>query len=87
MSDESHLGSNGWNQYQKLVLAQLQALDQDLQRLRDRDLAEVRKDIVELRLQVSVDIATLKTKASIWGALAGTIGGAVLGMIISLLTG
>jgi hypothetical protein len=52
---------NGWHEYQKLVLAELQRLDRSLQ--------AVQADVSEIRLHVAV----LRTKAVTWGAVGGLI--------------
>lgn len=56
---------NGWSAYEKLVLSKLEALEQGL--------AETQEAVVLVR----VDVATLKVKAGIWGAVAGVIPAAI----------
>tara|TARA_R110002110_G_scaffold68472_1_gene185350 strand:+ start:110 stop:316 length:207 start_codon:yes stop_codon:yes gene_type:complete len=55
------MADNGWNEYQKLVLAELQRLDTNVTELRD--------EVSELRVSVEV----LRQKAVTWGALGGFI--------------
>ena len=52
---------NGWNEYQRLVLAELTRLDSSVQ--------AIRKDISEMRVAVEV----LRTRAVTWGALGGIV--------------
>jgi hypothetical protein len=52
---------NGWNEYQKLVLAELTRLDESVQSLHD--------EVESLRISVEV----LRQKAVTWGALGGLI--------------
>jgi hypothetical protein len=52
---------NGWNEYQKLVLAELKRLDKSLSDLHD--------EVSELRVSVEV----LRTRAVTWGALGGFV--------------
>lgn len=53
---------NGWNSYQRLVLDKLQGLDSDVKHIRVKDIPGLQ-----------VEIAALKVKAGIWGAVAGLI--------------
>tara|TARA_R110002020_G_scaffold414267_2_gene623766 strand:+ start:1306 stop:1512 length:207 start_codon:yes stop_codon:yes gene_type:complete len=53
--------SNGWNEYQKLVLAELVRLDEASK--------QIQTDVTEIRLHVAV----LRTRAVTWGALGGFI--------------
>ena len=55
------MNSNGWNEYEKMVLKDLGDLSEQIQLLR--------KDIGKLQ----VDIAILKVKAGIWGLMGGLI--------------
>ena len=53
--------SNGWDQYQKLVMDKLSEHDDKF-------------GSIESKLtQIQVDIATLKVKAGVWGGIAGLI--------------
>ena len=52
---------NGWNEYQKLVLAELKRLD--------RSLSDLHDEVSELRVSVEV----LRTRAVTWGALGGFV--------------
>ena len=62
--------ADGWNEYQKLVLSELARLNKGIEALKGK--------VGEM----AVEIAVLKAKASMWGALAG-IGGSVLVLVIS----
>ena len=53
--------SNGWGQYQKLVMDKLSEHDEKFGSI-DNKLT-----------QIQVDIATLKVKAGVWGGIAGLI--------------
>jgi hypothetical protein len=53
--------TNGWNEYQKLVLAELERLDSTTK--------QIQEDVTEIRLHVAV----LRTRAVTWGALGGFI--------------
>lgn len=65
---------NGWDQWKKLVLSELKDLKSGQ--------AEFRDDVQSLR----VDMAVLKTKAGVWGALAGAVPVAI-GLMLHWLTG
>ena len=53
--------SNGWNEYQRLVLAELQRLDRSVQ--------STRAQLAEVRVAVEV----LRSRAVTWGALGGLV--------------
>ena len=53
--------TNGWNQYQKLVMDKLTEHDEKFTSIEDK--------LVKLQ----VDLATLKVKAGVWGGVAGLI--------------
>ena len=53
--------TNGWNQYQKLVMDKLSEHDEKFTSIEDK------------LMRIQVDIATLKVKAGIWGGIAGMI--------------
>lgn len=52
---------NGWNEYQKLVLSKLEEHDKHFE------------NIYKAQNAIRIDIATLKVKAGVWGAIAGLI--------------
>ena len=54
---------NGWNEYQRLVLAELKRLDDNVM--------STRSEMAELRVAVEV----LRTRAVTWGALGGFLVG------------
>ncbi len=56
---------NGWGEYSKLVLQKLQ------------DHETLLKDINEALIQVRVEIAMLKVKSGVWGAMAGAVPSAI----------
>jgi hypothetical protein len=60
------LENNGWMEYKRLVLQQLEDLTAEVKALRDQ--------VTRLR----VDVGQLKVQASAWGALAGIIAGLLL---------
>lgn len=72
MSERDWQG-NGWTTYQKLVLSQLEAHNEDLSELSDK--------ISDLR----VEISALKIQAGIWGLMAGLIP-ATIGVILTLIS-
>ena len=66
--------ADGWNEYQKLVLSELARLNKGIEALKGK--------VGEM----AVEIAVLKTKASMWGALAG-VGATVVIMLGRYLLG
>ena len=61
MDDELMTETNGWGQYQKLVMDKLGEHDDKFTSIEDK------------LTKIQVDIATLKVKAGIWGGVAGLI--------------
>ena len=53
--------TNGWDQYQKLVIDKLGEHDEKFTSIEDK------------LMRIQVDIATLKVKAGVWGGVAGLI--------------
>jgi len=73
-SNGKHTVQNGWNEWSKHVLAELGRLNEKSDQLS----AEMR--------DVQIKLATLKERASIWGAISGAIVLAV-GMFIQFIKG
>ena len=65
---------NGWNEWSRHVLAELERLND-----KSDDLSKEMKD-------VQIKLATLKERASIWGAISGAIVLSI-GMIIQFIKG
>lgn len=63
---------NGWNEWSNKVLGDLKDLKQLYK--------ELANDITELKIQLAI----IKTKAAIYGALGGTIVGAAMTALIKL---
>ena len=61
MDDELMTETNGWGQYQKLVMDKLGEHDDKFTSIEDK------------LTKIQVDIATLKVKAGVWGGVAGLI--------------
>jgi hypothetical protein len=58
--------TNGWVEYKRLVLQQLEDLTAEVKALRD--------EVTRLR----VDVGALKVQASAWGALCGIVAGLLM---------
>jgi uncharacterized membrane protein len=67
-----HESQNGWSEYQRLVLAALERHDSHLESI-DEKIGAVRMDLAKLQVEIATEIATLKVKSGLWGALAGVI--------------
>jgi hypothetical protein len=67
-----HESQNGWNEYQRLVLAELERHNTRLETI-DEKISAVRVDLVKLQVELAAEIATLKVKSGLWGALAGIL--------------
>lgn len=62
----------GWGAYERLVLAKLEDLSQDIKELRAEVQEEV-KDIRKEQTKQDVNIAMLQVKSGLWGAMAGLV--------------
>jgi len=70
MDNES--ANNGWNEWSKHVLLELNRLNDLYSGLTDA--LQERNDAINKEIQeVRVELATLKIKASLWGATAGMV--------------
>ena len=65
--------TNGWNQYQKLVMDKLDEHDGKFSNIESK------------LTQIQIDIATLKVKAGVWGGIAGLVP-VVLGLVLFFAT-
>lgn len=66
------MADNGWNEYSKMVLHELQRLND----CRDQDLREFIdfKDCVKRSFEkIKIDLAVLKVKAGVWGFIGAAI--------------
>ena len=74
MDDELIMAdTNGWNQYQKLVMDKLDEHNEKFTNIESK------------LTQIQVDIATLKVKAGVWGGIAGLVP-VVLGLVLFFAT-
>mgnify|MGYP003626413235 FL=1 len=69
---DSETTSNGWNEWSKHVLLELNRLNTLYSQLTDA--LQERNDAINKEIQdMRVELATLKVRASMWGALAGLV--------------
>ena len=74
MDDELIMAdTNGWNQYQKLVMDKLDEHDGKFSNIESK------------LTQIQIDIATLKVKAGVWGGIAGLVP-VILGLVLFFAT-
>lgn len=57
----SNMNQDGWGSYERLVLAKLEELSEDI------------KEIQSTQARQNVEIAMLRVKSGLWGATAGLI--------------
>jgi predicted negative regulator of RcsB-dependent stress response len=69
---DSETTSDGWNEWSKHVLLELNRLNTLYSQLTDA--LQERNDAINKEIQdMRVELATLKVRASMWGALAGLV--------------
>ena len=73
--------ANGWETWSRHVLAELGRLDASVRDLRATELAHLQRDM----RQVLVDVTVLKTKAAVWGGLAGAVFSLAVAALVRLL--
>lgn len=61
--------TNGWSQYQKLVLAKLESLEDEVKETREQIASLSNTEVRNLQIEV----AMLKVKSGLWGAAAGFV--------------
>jgi hypothetical protein len=64
---------NGWNEWEKKVLSDLQRLTDGQEKTNDKLDDFITDDFSKFRAEVRTEIALLKMKAGVWGAAAGVI--------------
>lgn len=76
-----------WNEYQRLVLAELKRLDRAVQDVSD-EVKTVREEIEsrwsERITQIKVEVAILQTKCTLYGAIAGVLAAGAIQLAIRL---
>jgi hypothetical protein len=73
-------GERSWGEYRRLILAELERLNRLISDTLGKIEAIRNDDIAQMR----VDIAMLKVKAGVWGALGGLVTGATAVLLIFL---
>jgi hypothetical protein len=68
-SDEDMAEEESWTQYRRLILAELQRINDTIVEV-DKKLDRMRSDDIS---QLKVDVAMLQVKSGVWGGLAGAI--------------
>lgn len=90
---------NSWSEYRRLITNGLADLDSDLkdlgkkvdENLKEADtkhsqrLEKYSTDFTNFQLKMTVEITKLNVKASLWGALGGSIVGAILVAVAELI--
>lgn len=87
--------NNSWGEYSRLVLAELERHNRLIEQLGEKvadikgeiatrnELQSLKTEFAEYKASTTAELATLRTKASSWGALAGAIG-ALIPLLITL---
>ena len=68
--------TNGWNEWSRFVLKELERLNDRYERLDDKldsKITMLSEELTKKYHKSSNDITMLKVKAGVWGALAGVI--------------
>ena len=75
------MDNNGWSEYRRLILSDLEDLNTTLKDHTKAD-SENFTLLTKLINEVKLDINSLKTKASIWGAVTGVVSSGIVSSIM-----
>lgn len=78
------LDSGSWDEYRLMVLHRLKQIEDAFSDLRQAHEDQLRTASLEY-LRISTEVAEIKTKIVMWGALGGIIGGAIVTVITAIL--
>ncbi len=66
--------SNDWKEWKNLVLVKINSTEASVNELRTKDIPDIK-----------IEIASLKTKARLWGGIAGMLFGGILTIVVRIL--
>jgi len=69
MSDDT---GNGWGEYKKLVMTEIDRLAREIRHERNNG-KQVQQHLWDQMLRIEKEIATLKVKCGVWGMIGGLI--------------
>ena len=79
---------NGWDEYKKLVLAELERLNGTLEKHTDSDATNFKelRDLINTSVVlIKLEVTSLKSKAGVWGTVAGVITSAAVAIIATFI--
>ena len=76
--------TNGWANWSRHVLAELQRIDRAIEKM-DESVHSQKLEMMRSIERIRSDIVLLKFQASLWGSAAGIITGAVTAFLVSKL--
>lgn len=76
--------NNGWSEWKNHVLAELNRLNVNLSDHTQAD-AENFEKLTALITTLKIDITTLKTKAGVWGSIAGVLASIAVAVAVAIL--
>lgn len=80
--------TNSWTEYRRLVTQGIRDLDTDIKDSNekfDKKFSDLTDSLNNFKLQMTIDITELKTKAGVWGGVVGAIVSVIIGIIIGLI--
>ena len=69
MSDDA---GNGWSEYRKLVMTEIERLAREIRHERNNG-KQVQQHLWDQMLRIEKEIATLKVRCGVWGLVGGLI--------------
>lgn len=81
---------NGWHEYSKLVLGELERLSSEMKDTRNDEakaIREIQKEITDIRVALSQLKTEVNIKSGIVGALGGIVASSIIGFIFALFRG
>lgn len=99
MPDHGQYKEDGWNEYRRLVTGTLDELNKDLKDLERKvdsntrtlqdkmigDVQDLTDKLTKMDKAFAISLARLQDKSRMWGAIAGTIGGAIISALVAKL--
>ena len=75
---------DGWHEYRRHVLASIEVVSEKVDGVESRLIA--RLDCLEVKLdKARLEVVELRTRATVWGGVAGAVVGALLSAVVAAL--
>lgn len=83
--NDNDKGRASWSEYSRLVLHKIDELSIDHKFL-TKEVADLKLEMAKDLNKITSEIATLKTKAALWGSIGGSVFSAIIAFFIKYVT-